>query len=484
MPYPGKTMRELASLVDGELRGDSDTVVTDVSLDSRRLGGQALFTAVHGQQVDGHRFVSEAAANGAVALCVSQQVTSPLPTLRVADTRAVVGKLAAAVHGRPSETVAVVGVTGTNGKTTVTFQLEAIATEAGKSCGLIGTVATRHGRVEYPNPHTTPEATDWQRLLAAMRDGGAEWIAAEVSSHALALDRVAETRFAVGAFTNLSQDHLDFHGGLEQYFAAKARLLEVAERRVIWVEDSYGARLASAYPEALTVGWNHPVRASRVALSPHGTEFRLHLPDGEADCRLHLRGRFNVANALVAAGCAHLLGVDVATIAAGLAALPVVPGRFEVVSTENVMVVVDYAHSPEGIATVIETARAMVPGRVIAVIGAGGDRDRGKRPLMGSAASAADLVVVTSDNPRNEDPAKIIDEVAAGLVDRRAGRPEATLIVDRRSAIAAAIDAAHPGDIVLILGKGHEAGQEIAGTIRPFSDQRVAREHLDRRARR
>lgn len=468
----------LAELVSGQLTGDPETWVSHATIDSRRVEPGSLFVAVPGRRSNGHLFVDEAEANGATALCVSEPVTSTLPILRVSATRAVLPRLAAEIYDHPSRTLEVIGVTGTNGKTTVTFLLEAIATAAGRSCGLIGTVDTRLGAKRLVNPHTTPEATDFQRLLAEMADGGADWVATEVSSHALALDRVAETSFAIGAFTNLSQDHLDLHGGMEAYFQAKAKLLDMAQAQVIWAEDHYGTRLAEAHPDGLLVGWNHPASATEVRPDQEGTQFRLRLPDGEADARVNLPGLFNLANALVAAACAHLAGIDVDAIAAGIASLRAVPGRFELVSgSAGVKVVVDYAHTPEGIATVVDTARTLARGRVIVIVGAGGERDQGKRPQMGRAAATADLVIVTSDNPRSEDPGQIIDEVMSG-VDNSA----VMAIVERREAIATALAAAASGDIVLILGKGHETTQEISGVMYPFSDQEVAREHLARLA--
>jgi UDP-N-acetylmuramoyl-L-alanyl-D-glutamate--2,6-diaminopimelate ligase len=382
-------------------------------------------------------------------------------------------QLAASIHDHPSRKTAVVGVTGTNGKTTVTFLLESIVRQSGRSCGLLGTVVTRLGDVYLENPHTTPEATDLQRLFRRMVEGGAEIVACEVSSHALALGRANETHFAVGAFTNLSQDHLDFHGGMDDYFRAKALLLQMSEQKVIWVEDPYGLRLAEEHPDALLVGWQQEISAREVTADLSGTSFQLVVPNGTAPARLRLPGRFNLANALIAAGCAHLLGFDATEIAIGLGALEAVPGRFEVIAGEPVMVVVDYAHTPEGIETMIETARTLAGGRVIVVFGAGGDRDRSKRPHMGRAASAADLVIVTTDNPRSEDPSAITGEVMGGV-----DHPAAMSILDRREAMATALDSARPGDIVLILGKGHETTQEVNGVFHPFSDQKVIRSLL------
>lgn len=470
-------MGTLATLVEGRLRGGADVIVVDATADSRRVGPGWLFIAVPGASFDGHDFVAAAAGNGAAGLCVSRRVESHLPTIEVPSTRAVMAKLAASVHGFPSRATSVVGVTGTNGKTTVTFLLESIARHAGRVCGLVGTVVTRLGDIYLENPHTTPEATDLQRLFRRMVDGGAEIIACEVSSHALALGRVEETTFAVGAFTNLSQDHLDFHGGMEEYFAAKAALMRMAERKVIWVEDPYGSRLADEHSDALRVGWQHDVCAREVVADRRGTTFELVVPGGTASTRLRLPGQFNLANALIAAGCAHLLGFDAGQIADGLGALSSVSGRFEVIADEPVTVVVDYAHTPEGIETVIETARTLSDGRVIVVFGAGGDRDRGKRPRMGKAASGADLLIVTTDNPRSEDPLTIAAEVLAG-----ADHPATMSVIDRREAIATALDSARPGDSVLILGKGHESTQEIEGVFHPFSDQKIAQSWLAARA--
>jgi UDP-N-acetylmuramoyl-L-alanyl-D-glutamate--2,6-diaminopimelate ligase len=479
MPAPGSTIGVLADLVDGRLTGDPDTAVSDVTHDSRQVRPGFLFVAIKGARYDGHAFVSEAIENRAAGLCVSSMVHLPdtvarVPLISVVDPRRAMPVIAAEVHGNPSLEIDVIGVTGTNGKTTVAFMVESIASAAGRTCGLIGTVVTRLGNRQIANPRTTPEAPDFQRLLRSMVDGQADLIVCEVSSHALALGRVDATRFRIGAFTNLSQDHLDFHGGMDSYFEAKALLLERAEKKVLWVDDPYGAILAHRYPDALGVGWAAFVGASAIEATARGSVFRLRIGREEAEVHLRLPGRFNMANAMVAAGIGHVVGFSLAEIATGLNRLPAVPGRFEVVSESHpVTVVVDYAHTPDGVGTVIDTSRTLTRGRVIAVLGAGGDRDRSKRPQMGRAASAADLVVVTSDNPRSEDPAAIVDQVAAGV-----DNPATIKVIDRRDAIRAALAAAVPGDIVLILGKGHEIGQEVAGVVYPFDDHQVALEEL------
>jgi UDP-N-acetylmuramoyl-L-alanyl-D-glutamate--2,6-diaminopimelate ligase len=474
MPRPGSTMGVLTGLVDGRLMGDPDTAVLDVTHDSRQVAPGFLYVAIKGARHDGHTFVSDAVENHAAGLCVSTVVhlpDAPVPVLKVLDTRRAMPVIAAEVHGNPSLEADLVGITGTNGKTTVAYMVESIALAAGRTCG---TIVTRLGEREIVNPRTTPEASDFQRLLRLMVNDNADLIVCEVSSHALALGRVDATRFRIGAFTNLSQDHLDFHAGMDDYFEAKARLLERAEQRVVWVDDPYGATLSERYPDALRVGWDAYVGASDVVSTPRGSRFRIRIGREELVTVVHLPGRFNVANALVAAGISYLAGFTLADIATGLDKLRAVPGRFEVISGNHpVTVVVDYAHTPHGVATVIESSRSLTRGRVIAVLGAGGDRDRSKRPQMGRAASTADLVVVTSDNPRSEDPSSIVDQVAAGVEN-----PATIKVVDRRDAIRGALAAAIPGDIVLILGKGHEQGQEIAGVVHPFDDRLVVLEEL------
>ncbi len=488
----GERLSVLADEVGGRVVGVDDPTITDVTHDSRQAGPGSLFVAVRGFTADGHDFVGSAVERGATAVAVEQPVDAAVAQLVVTDTRAALGPLAAAVHGRPSSRVPVVGVTGTNGKTSVTYLLEAVMQSAGRHPGLIGTVQTRIGDERIPTLRTTPEASDFQRLLAAMVDRGADVVVCEVSSHALKLGRVDATRFDVVAFTNLSQDHLDFHTDMEDYYQAKAMLFDAsrARRGVIWIDDSAGRRLAAeAAIPVVTVGTSEDadlvVEVGDMDL--RGSGFRLRPRDGEHHdemarldglFRVPLPGEFNVANAGIAAGCAALLGIDGEEIRSGLAAPIVIPGRFELVSGEDpIHVIVDYAHTPAGIEGVIAAGRALGAKQIIAVVGAGGDRDRSKRPAMGGAAAAADVVVVTSDNPRNEDPDAIIDEVMRGL----AAHPRVERQVDRAAAIGWAVDLAEDGDLVLILGKGHERGQEIAGRIVPFDDRMTARGALSRR---
>jgi UDP-N-acetylmuramoyl-L-alanyl-D-glutamate--2,6-diaminopimelate ligase len=480
MPTEPFSLAELAAMAGGRSSGDAAVTIRDVTHDSRRAGPGVLFVAVRGFTVDGHDFVAMARGAGAAAVCVEEDPGDGGPTLVVPDTRAALAPLAARVHGEPSRALRLLGVTGTNGKTTVTHLLEAMASAAGLRSGLIGTVGARIGGTPVEIAHTTPEAPDFQRLLAQMVEAGVDLAAVEVSSHALALGRADATRFAVAAFTNLSQDHLDFHADLEDYYRVKASLFvpERAERAVIWTDDPAGRRLAGETVLPVTaVGLEAgaDVTAAEIEMGLGGSSFLLLGAGDPVRAELPLAGGFNLANALVAAGCAAAAGIPADGIAAGMAQVGTVPGRFEVVETESEFtVVVDYAHTPEGIATVVAAARDLADGgRIIAVVGAGGDRDRAKRPLMGAAAAGADLAVFTSDNPRSEDPGAILDEVAAG-----AGGAAAHREVDRRAAIRYAVAAAGPGDVVLILGKGHEATQEIGGQLLPFDDRTVAQEEV------
>jgi UDP-N-acetylmuramoyl-L-alanyl-D-glutamate--2,6-diaminopimelate ligase len=479
MSSPGERLDRLAAEVGGRLIGGGDLAVVDVTHDSREAGPGVLFVAVRGMTADGHRFAPAAVEAGSPALVVDHQLDLAVPQIVVADTRGTLGALAAAVHGHPSDRLALIGVTGTNGKTSVCSMVEAMATAAGMTVGVIGTLGARVAGETIPLERTTPEATDFQRILALMGDRGATVVVAEVSSHALALGRVDRARFAVAAFTNLSQDHLDFHGDMERYFAAKAGLFEPgrSRRAVIWVDDPHGSLLVrSVEIPAMTVATRRPADLSGTVVSADlaGSEVDLTLPAGESiRLRVPIAGGFSVANALVAAGCALEIGVAPSELAAGLAGLAPSPGRFEVVSgNDPVGVVVDYSHTPAGIEAAIATARPLAQGRVIALVGAGGDRDRAKRPAMGAAASAADLVVVTSDNPRSEDPAAIMADIVKGVTTTH------ELIVDRRLAIRRALTLAGPGDIVLVMGKGHEAYQEIGGRRLPFDDRTVAAEEL------
>lgn len=474
----GSTLSALAMAVGGEVHGDGAITVTDVVHDSRQAGPGKLFVAIVGSSVDGHDLVESAVAAGSPAVCVSRRIESGVPQIVVTDTRQEMGVIADAVHGHPSADLAVVGVTGTNGKTTVTHYVESIALRAGLTPGLIGTIGARMAGENVPLERTTPEASDFQRLLAGMRHRGCEMVAAEVSSHALAMGRVRGTRFEVAAFTNLSQDHLDFHGDMESYLEAKRSLFTDYEvgTAVINVADPAGESVAaSTGVPVVRVGPGQDAAAANLHLGPAGADFDLVTPWGSDTVHAPVSGRFNVDNVVVASVCCLAAGISFDAVVAALADLPPVPGRFQRVSgTDPVTVIVDYAHTPGGMSQVIEAARELTSGRILVVGGAGGDRDRDKRPMMGRAMSAADFVVVTSDNPRSEAPATIVESVAEGVVP---GTPH-EVVVDRRQAIRRAIAEASPGDLVLVLGRGHEPFQELAHGKVEFDDRLVAADLL------
>jgi UDP-N-acetylmuramoyl-L-alanyl-D-glutamate--2,6-diaminopimelate ligase len=444
--------------------------ITDVTLDTRTVRPGSLFCCVRGQRVDGHALAGEAVAAGAVAVLAEAPVEVPegVAVVAVPDVRAAMGPISAAHWGHPSRSMVVIGVTGTNGKTTTTQLLGSVFAAAGRRVEVIGTLSGRPGE-----PPTTPDAPTLQARLAALRDAGVDVVAMEVSSHGLAMHRVDATWFSATAFTNLGQDHLDLHGTTEAYFAAKARLFTPAftDLAVVDVDDPHGRLLRDA-ATVRTVPYSLE-DADELVLAPGGSAWRWR----GTTMRLPIAGRFNVANAIGAATVAAELGVDVADVAAGLAATPPIRGRFESVEAGQPFgVVVDYAHTPDGVDQVLRAARAVTTGRLLVVLGAGGDRDAEKRGPMGEAAARhADVVVVTSDNPRSEDPAAIAAAVAAGA----AGHPDLRVELDRRAAIALAVGEAGPGDTVVVAGKGHETTQTIGDRVLPFDDREVVRQVLD-----
>ena len=472
--------------------------ITALCCDSRAVAPGALFLCVPGFERDGHDFAGQAVRGGAAALLVERPLHSGVPEVLVRSVRAAMGPVAARFYGDPSRALDVVGITGTNGKTTTAFLVRALLEAVGVRCGLLGTVKSVIGGRERPVARTTPEAPDLQGDLRAMLDAGDRACAMEVSSHALALGRTDAVRFAVAVFTNLTQDHLDFHVDMEDYFQAKRRLFTggpAPGRCVINIDDPHGRRLAEELPGALTFSADGDPRAGysagEVRCDFDGCRFRLRAPEGERAVHLPMAGRFNVANALAALAAVQALGHPLDPLLAALQEGVRVPGRFEAVDRgQSFAVVVDYAHTPDSIENVLRAARELAGatpngGRVVCVFGAGGDRDRGKRPQMGEiAARLSEVVVITSDNPRSEDPERIVEEVLVGA--RRASRPVGALplerVVDRRAAIEQALSLAHRGDVVVIAGKGHEQGQELAGGVKvPFDDVAVARELLGAR---
>ncbi|QGG95550.1 UDP-N-acetylmuramoyl-L-alanyl-D-glutamate--2,6-diaminopimelate ligase [Actinomarinicola tropica] len=455
------TLRE--AMPELSVAGSTEGIrVADVVLDSRAVTPGSIFCALVGQTSDGHDHAAAAIESGAVALLCERPLGLGVPEIRTRFGRSAMALLASEVHGRPSTALDVVGVTGTNGKTTVTHMVQAILEASGRPTGVIGTLS---------GVRTTPEAPELQRRLAELRDSGRTAAAIEVSSHALAQHRVDATRFRVAVFTNLSRDHLDYHGTMEAYFQAKARLFEpeLAERAVVNLDDPYGRLLLDA-AQVPTVGYSLD-DAADLELGLDRSRFTWR----DVAVELPLGGRFNVSNALAAATTAALLGASPQAVADGLARLPSIAGRFEVIDLRApYTVVVDFAHTPDGLARVLEAAREVVgEHRVHVVFGCGGDKDRTKRPAMGEVADRlADTVVLTSDNPRSEDPRSIIEDTLAGV-----RRTEGVVVEpDRRAAIATALEAAGPGDLVIVAGKGHEKYQEVAGEQRPFDDAVVVRE--------
>ncbi len=451
--------------------------VTALAYDNRLVAPGTLFFCVPGFTRDGHDYADDAIARGAVALVVQRPLGTAVPEILVDDVRAAMAPAAAALAGDPTARLTAVGITGTNGKTTSAFLVRSLLEAGGRRTGLLGTVTAIVGGEQHAVARTTPEAIDLQRTFADMLAAGDDAVVMEVSSHALALHRADAIHWSAAVFTNLTQDHLDFHADMEDYFLAKRRLFEAgAELAVVNVDDPYGARLARDFPRAVRIGLDAQdaqVRATAIEGDASGSSFAV---DGLA-LRTTLPGRFNVLNALGAVVVARELGVDDASIARGLAAAERVPGRFEPVDEgQPFAVFVDYSHKPDALEAVLRTARGLTRGRLIVVFGAGGDRDRGKRPLMGRAAAEhADVAIITSDNPRNEDPEAIMDEIAEGA----GGRAGIERVVDRQAAIERAIALATAGDVVVVAGKGHERYQEFEdGRTVPFDDVAVAREAL------
>jgi UDP-N-acetylmuramoyl-L-alanyl-D-glutamate--2,6-diaminopimelate ligase len=469
----------LDQVIPGAPSGARRIEVTGLAYDDRVVTPGTLFFCVPGFTRDGHDFAGDATRRGAVALVVERPLHLSVPEIVVPNVRGAMALAAATFYGDPTAVLQVVGVTGTNGKTTTAFLIRALLEAAGRQTGLLGTVKSIVGGQERAVERTTPEAIDLQRTFKAMLEAGDEACAIEVSSHALALHRADAVHLAAAIFTNLTQDHLDFHPTMEDYFQAKKRLFTDATPRVavVNVDDPYGARLAAELDEPVTFALDRPAvyRGENVETGLSGSRFAVQTPDGPVSLASPLRGRFNVYNALGAFAAARALGVATDTAAGAIATAGQVPGRFETVEEgQPFAVVVDYAHTPDSLENVLRAARLLTPNRLHVVFGCGGDRDRGKRPLMGEIAQRlADRVIVTSDNPRSEDPEAIVAEILVG-----AGS-EAEHNVDRRKAIDEAIAGAEPGDVVVIAGKGHEQGQEFAaGRKIPFDDVTVAREIL------
>jgi UDP-N-acetylmuramoyl-L-alanyl-D-glutamate--2,6-diaminopimelate ligase len=481
------TIAQLVARLPASTRviGDPTREIAAVEIDSRRVMPGALFIAVPGEHTDGHAYVDAAIKNGAVAVVVEEARALGVPdgvtAIAVPDTRRALSVLAAAFYGDPSRTLDVLGVTGTNGKTTTTRMIAAILEASGRPCGVIGTVGAQFRDKSWTLENTTPLPPELHGLLAQMKELGAWAVAMEVSSHALALDRVEDVHFRVAALTNITRDHLDFHQTLEAYAAAKHRLFGMTQAAVLNIDDEHGARWYGEIRHRMpTLSYSLHGEADLVARNvvtgASGSTFEV---DGVA-MRVHLPGFFNLSNALAAIGVARTLGIDLETAAHGLDVLDRVPGRMEHVSGGDVDVVVDYSHTPDSLENALLALRETTEHGLAVVFGCGGDRDRGKRPEMGRvAATYADRIYVTSDNPRSESPAAIVAEIETGI-----GAHAHVVEVDRRAAILRAIDEAAPGDVVLIAGKGHETYQIIGGQTLPFDDADVARQALAARGAR
>jgi UDP-N-acetylmuramoyl-L-alanyl-D-glutamate--2,6-diaminopimelate ligase len=477
----------------------SNRPISGIAYDSRTVESGAVFVALKGQRADGTMFARQAIGRGAAAIVSETSAPADVqtPWLVVTDARLALAVLAAAFFNHPSREMRVVGITGTNGKTTTAYLIASIFEAAGVRCGILGTVAYRVGPGERDSreaSRTTPEAPDVQALLREMVERGCGACAMEVSSHALSLRRVDDVAFAAGVFTNLTRDHLDFHEDMEAYFQAKRRLFEMlppGAPSLLNLDDPRGASLAEAGGRPVTYAINRAadIQPGPLSFSLEGLQFDVRTPRGTVHMRSKLVGRPNVYNILAAVATATALDVSFDAIERGIRTLEGVPGRFQLASApkDDVTVVVDYAHTDDALRNLLETARPLAKGRLITVFGCGGDRDRPKRPLMGAVAGRlSDLVVVTSDNPRGEDPQRIIDEIQRGITPDTRGRgredqPRTLTIVDRRAAIAKAIELARPGDLVLVAGKGHEKYQVIGDRVLPFDDVAVSREALAKR---
>jgi UDP-N-acetylmuramoyl-L-alanyl-D-glutamate--2,6-diaminopimelate ligase len=480
----------LAAIPVREIIGPSDRAVESIAYDSRRVQRNGLFVAMRGEKSDGHDFIGQAIEKGAsVIVAEREEKHSRATCVVVENTRHALADLAATFYGFPARKLKLAAITGTNGKTTTTFLVKHICEKAGTRCGLLGTVRYEIGERVLPAARTTPESLDLQELLAQIANAGCRAAAMEVSSHALAQERTRGIEWDVAVFTNLTQDHLDFHGTMENYFASKAKLFtqlsEQAKKRkpvaIVNIDDRYGDQLLAKIDKKISVvtfgmGVHADFRASNYRMEFGGTSYQLDARGKSYLVRVPLIGRFNVANSLAALAAANALGISLREAVLSLGKSPQVPGRLEMVPAKRqFQVFVDYAHTPDALLNVLKTLRELNPRRLIVVFGCGGDRDKQKRPLMGEVVDRnADHAIITSDNPRKENPDAIIADVEKGF---RSDHFEK--IVDRAQAIARAIELAQPRDIVLIAGKGHENYQEFADHTVPFEDTQVARRALE-----
>lgn len=488
-------LKEVAELlITSRLVGDGETEWIGIETDSRSISAGLLFICLRGHTVDGHLFAPQAVEAGAAALVVERELNLPIPQLVVKDCRLAMAVIANHFYTYPSDQLKLIGITGTNGKTTTTYLIEQILNDQGKSAGVIGTIELRYGGQSFPMSSTTPQTLQLQKYLSQMRDAGTQYCAIEVSSHALEQGRVKGCRFRTAVFTNLTQDHLDYHETMSRYAAVKglffSRLGNVYKAdenersyAVLNGDDPLSAEYTElTAAEVITYGIDNEadIRASNIRITAQGTTFHVKTFRGETDVTLQMAGKFNVYNALAAISAVLIEGVPLEAIAASLSAIPGVPGRVEAVNAgQSFAVIVDYAHTPDGLENVLRAVQQFAEKRILCVFGCGGDRDRKKRPLMGLiAARYADHVFITSDNPRTESPQLILKDIEEGLINNGVDTEKYQLIADRKLAIQKAVEMASQGDVVLIAGKGHETYQDVNGIKQPFDDRTVAKEAI------
>ena len=483
-----KLNKLLEALKEKEVCGSQDIEIEEIVYDSKKAKRNSLFVAIPGFRTNGHRFINEALLKGARAVVMEKKVSlgEGITGIRVPDTRKALALLADKFYHHPSRQIKLIGITGTNGKTTTSYLIEAILTADKRRCGLLGTIAHKIGSKTIPVQITTPESLDLQSLLSQLIEKKIKYAVLEVSSHALELSRTEGVKFSIAVFTNLSIDHLDFHQTVENYLKVKTRLFTGLVKRalaVINIDDPRSRYIKERTPcSILTYGIEKKadIRARRIDLSLKGSSFKVKTPGGELDIDLPLPGRHNIYNALAAIGVVFLLKIPPSAIKKGLEKVRNIPGRFEKIDEgQNFSVIVDYAHTDDALGRVLSTCRELIKGRVILVFGCGGDRDRSKRPLMGEvAAKYSNYTLITNDNPRSEEPLSIVSGIEIGM---KRGNGRYTIILDREEAIRKAIGEAAPGDLVLIAGKGHETTQTIGTQVLPFDDREVARKILRKR---
>lgn len=473
-------LKNLLAGIEYEIVGDDQVEILGIAYDSRKVQKGYLFFCIQGYQSDGHQYAKNAYQAGAACLVVTKKQDLPIAQVVVKDDRAAMALISAAFYGHPAKRLRMVGVTGTSGKTSTTYLLKSIFEHEGSKVGLIGTIVNIIGDKVIPAERTTPEAPDLHQLLAEMLDAGVDTVVMEVSSHSLYLKRVYGIKFQGAIYTNLTQDHLDFHGDFEHYRDAKAILFQNAEHSAVNADDPYGAYMEkAAFGQVKTYGIHEKanIAAKNIELHPAGSRFIMVNEGTQLPILLKTPGLFSVYNALAAITVSFMLGVDMISIKQGLEAVSGIPGRFETLDTRggDYSIILDYAHKPDSLQSTLKTAREFSKGRLVCIFGCGGNRDAGKRPIMGELAERlADYVIVTSDNPRFEEPKAIIDEILAGMKGKNH-----IVIQDRRAAIAYALEHAQAGDVIILAGKGHEDYQEIRGEHHPFDEKVIVKEILD-----